>query len=190
MPLRIVGNVALADATPQELTDKTLTSAIAKGTWTASGTWTIPAVTLGGTITVPSGLFALAGVDVNSYYVICGGPNGMGLSSKITLMGNGIDTGDIRFWTPNAAKNADIERLKIHGNLDISEVTWANVNHLPSADNTVSFGSDSYRFTLFRAVTVTSGDFKFENGWRLTEDKLYGVCLISPAGKKFRMVEV
>jgi hypothetical protein len=34
----------------QELTDKTLTSAVAKGTWTVSGTWTIPAVTLGGTV--------------------------------------------------------------------------------------------------------------------------------------------
>lgn len=35
----------------EELTNKTLTAAVAKGTWTASGTWTIPALTLGGTVT-------------------------------------------------------------------------------------------------------------------------------------------
>lgn len=35
----------------QELTNKTLNASVAKGTWTASGTWTVPAMTLGGTIT-------------------------------------------------------------------------------------------------------------------------------------------
>lgn len=34
----------------EELTNKTLTSSVGKGTWTASGTWTLPAFTLGGTI--------------------------------------------------------------------------------------------------------------------------------------------
>ncbi len=34
----------------QELTNKTLTSSVGKGTWTASGTWTLPALTLGGTV--------------------------------------------------------------------------------------------------------------------------------------------
>jgi hypothetical protein len=38
-------------ANTAELDNKTLDSAVAKGTWTASGTWTIPAVTLGGTVT-------------------------------------------------------------------------------------------------------------------------------------------
>lgn len=37
-------------ATTDELTNKTLTSSVGKGTWTASGTWTLPAYTLGGTI--------------------------------------------------------------------------------------------------------------------------------------------
>lgn len=37
-------------ALSEELTNKTLTSAVGKGTWTASGTWTLPAHTLGGTV--------------------------------------------------------------------------------------------------------------------------------------------
>lgn len=43
------GTLATLDGT-EELTNKTLTSSVAKGTWTASGTWTIPAVTLGGIV--------------------------------------------------------------------------------------------------------------------------------------------
>lgn len=35
----------------EELDNKTLDSSVAKGTWTASGTWTLPALTLGGTVT-------------------------------------------------------------------------------------------------------------------------------------------
>ncbi len=35
----------------EELDNKTLDSSVAKGTWTASGTWTVPAMTLGGAIT-------------------------------------------------------------------------------------------------------------------------------------------
>lgn len=37
-------------ATTKELTNKTLNASVGKGTWTASGTWTLPALTLGGTI--------------------------------------------------------------------------------------------------------------------------------------------
>lgn len=49
-------NAALSDndfatlAGTEELTGKTLNAPVAKGTWTVSGTWTIPAVTLGGTV--------------------------------------------------------------------------------------------------------------------------------------------
>jgi len=38
-------------ATTDELTNKTLNASVGKGTWTASGTWTLPAITLGGTVT-------------------------------------------------------------------------------------------------------------------------------------------
>lgn len=35
----------------EELDNKTLDSSVGKGTWTASGTWTLPAITLGGNVT-------------------------------------------------------------------------------------------------------------------------------------------
>lgn len=40
----------LTAASTAELTNKTLTASVAKGTWTASGTWTLPAFTLGGAV--------------------------------------------------------------------------------------------------------------------------------------------
>jgi hypothetical protein len=33
------------------------------------------------------------------------------------------------------------------------------------------------------------GDIVFANGWKMTEDDKLGVVLISPGGKKFRMME-
>jgi hypothetical protein len=46
-------------ALTEELDNKTLDSSVGKGTWTASGTWTLPAVTAGGLIT------STAGIDMN-----------------------------------------------------------------------------------------------------------------------------
>ena len=42
--------------------------------------------------------------------------------------------------------------------------------------------------TLNPAV-VNVGDIGFKNGFRLTEDKKYGVVLVSPSGRKFKMVK-
>jgi hypothetical protein len=40
----------------------------------------------------------------------------------------------------------------------------------PGSDAAGSVGTAIRRFSLVRAVTVTSGDLAFENGWRFTED--------------------
>lgn len=49
-----------------ELTGATLNNLIAKGTWTADGTWAIPAVTLGGTVSTNSKHF---NVSSSSFYI-------------------------------------------------------------------------------------------------------------------------
>lgn len=96
-----------------------------KGTLRAIGTVTLPAVTLGGNITLPTNL------NIIGDYII-----------------------------------------------------------QPNIDGEVCLGQDSNRFKVVRAITIASGDVLFENEWRLTEDEVYGVVLVSPQGKKFKMMEV
>jgi hypothetical protein len=50
----------------EELDNKTLDSSVGKGTWTASGTWTLPALTAGGLITLSSGQIAFPSTQVPS----------------------------------------------------------------------------------------------------------------------------
>ena len=40
-----------------------------------------------------------------------------------------------------------------------------------------------------KPTSIEVGDIIFANGWRMTEDDELGVALISPSGKRFRMVE-
>jgi hypothetical protein len=54
----------------------------------------------------------------------------------------------------------------------------------PNVDGQVSLGQTSNRFKLVRAVTITSGDFIFENGYRLVEAERLGlpvgIALVRP----------
>lgn len=61
---RKVANVTTDDAT-EELTNKTLNNAVGKGTWTASGTWTLPAMTFGGDIALPTTTGVKVGTATN-----------------------------------------------------------------------------------------------------------------------------
>ena len=63
----------------------------------------------------------------------------------------------------------------------------ADVSWLPATDNTWSIGSASYRLKLLRAVTITSGDFAFENGYYLTEAEGDGIKLCRPDGSEVIM---
>ncbi len=70
---------------------------------------------------------------------------------------------------------------------------------LPTSDNAYSLGSSSYRWANVYAVNVyadsvyatslvQAGDLLFKNGWRFTEDPRYGIVLVSPEGKRYRLV--
>lgn len=90
--------IAVLD-TAQTLTNKTFDASVAKGVWTASGTWTIPAVTLGGTLSwnghVASGTLTNGGtittIDINGGTIdgvtIGGAAAGAGTFTTITASG-------------------------------------------------------------------------------------------------------
>lgn len=77
LTLPLVSGTLATLAGTEEFTNKTLTSAVGKGTWTASGTWTLPALTLGGAITY-------GGVTLSNAVT---GTGNMVLSASPTLTG-------------------------------------------------------------------------------------------------------
>jgi hypothetical protein len=56
----------------QELDNKTLDSSVGKGTWTASGTWTLPAITFGGMVTVSENVTILLSDSLSADGAYCG----------------------------------------------------------------------------------------------------------------------
>uniref|UniRef100_A0A6M3IET5 Uncharacterized protein n=1 Tax=viral metagenome TaxID=1070528 RepID=A0A6M3IET5_9ZZZZ len=120
----IAGNLVERNAVAGGLLD----TCRVKGTWTvASGTWTIPAVTLGGAITSAVALalardvntnylYFTGGIDANSACIILSGKSRTGLE------------GNIEIYTPNAALT-QTERLRISGGLDTAIATWSNITH-------------------------------------------------------------
>jgi len=109
-----------------ELDGCTLDSSIAKGTWTASGTWTIPAH-ITGNITL-SGQSILSNFD-NSYVWVSGGTDGN--SAAIWLLGKSyaVIPGTMYITTPDAALTSGIQRLNISGAVATAVATWASITH-------------------------------------------------------------
>jgi hypothetical protein len=61
----------------------------------------------------------------------------------------------------------------------------------PVTDGVWNCGDATHRWLLVRGVTVTSGDFRFENGWRMTEAERLGlgrgIALVRPNGEVARI---
>jgi hypothetical protein len=82
----------------------------------------------------------------SSGVVIAGGIGGLSLI-------DGASTAGINFYIGSTW----VQRLDTNGD-------WR-----PDADNSRRVGLATHRYTLIRGVTITSGDFAFENGWTITE---------------------
>lgn len=146
-------------AATQELSAKTLNASVAKGTWTASGTWTIPAVTLGGAITGSNQTIGTAASGISNIYMsgsaawLCtahdsylqfwGGADANG--AAIYLYGKSTvgAVGKFSLTTPNLALAATT-RLEITGGADTAVTTWTATTHMfagaaspPAPDSTV-----------------------------------------------------
>lgn len=151
-------------AATQELTNKTLNASVGKGTWTTSGTWTLPAFTVGGTISgggnalnniVIGGVTPLAGTfttlvgntsvtsplhyggsAAGSTATINGTSNGSPSSAFLTLQSNGQNVG-IGNTAPKAA-------LDINENLSSSPslVVSTSLARLQAADASAASGME------------------------------------------------
>ena len=105
------------------------------GTWTASGTWTLPAFTAGlitatGRI-IAAGGTSFYGLSSTTYHRWRGGIDAGGQGATIVL--NGVNftgsEGIFEILTPNASENGDLSRLQISGDIDTAVATWSAVTH-------------------------------------------------------------
>jgi len=148
----------------------TLTSPTINGTIATTGL-TLPAHTVSDDITLASGADIvmgnndLVGGTTGVQYYLYGGTKSAGKGTKVAL--SGVDQaqhGAFRVWTPNAAENADTQRLDISGDIDISVGTWSNITHsglsVTDGQNIVvgtgigsSFGAAANQKSSFHGVT-------------------------------------
>ena len=103
-------------------------------------------------------------------------------SAEILLWGKDHATypGHIILRIPNAAKTDFLWVLECPGVTDTPVVR-------PGVDNQTDLGSNTHRWKLVRAVTVTAGDMKLENGWGFTEHPEHGIVVKAPSGKIYKM---
>jgi len=77
-------------------------------------------------------------------------------------------------------------------NLNASQMTGGvlSLDRIPTIPYTkTDFADQALKTTSnVRFATVSVGDLCFKNGWRITEDDKYGLVLISPSGRKFKLM--
>lgn len=187
-------------ALSEELTNKTLTSSVGKGTWTASGTWTLPAVTAGGLITVNAGSsyavttantgiqMTLSGAnDTTPIALTINSSSASGNALTITNLTNFAHAGDmVKFTFANATDSGKLLVLSNAGSgaaLDITQkdsTTAVSIKINATQANVTAADT----FIAFKSTTGTEGDISGTAGagvlifntftgshWTKTEDK-------------------
>lgn len=125
----------------EELTNKTLNASVGKGTWTASGTWTLPAHTLGGTVS--GGANQLNNVQIGASSPLAGSFTTL---VGTTLNGNTFTTGTYTL-TGTAAKT-----LSFTNTLTLSGTDGSTLNI--GAGGTL--GSNAFTSTAYAASGANS----------------------------------
>lgn len=172
-------------AAAQELTKKTLNAAVGKGTWTASGTWTIPAITLGGTVT-----FNGQNIDVGSgYFSITGSAaQAMGLQSTLaTQWGPAFD-----FWHNSASPaNYDyIGQYYYKANNDNTPPDIVTYGYVIGVQQSIAHGSEigQYRYFLIDSGAINevfrilaTGEAQLD--YSLKVPRIYGIAAVQGAAR-------
>ena len=144
----------------EELDNKTLDSSVGKGPWTASGTWTLPAVTLGGAVTVPTGV-AVTGAGTASIAGFKSGSFGTaGNAGTVALLGATSGTATFSVDATSATVTLD-KALTVSGATTLSAaLTYGGVtlsNAVTGTGNMVLSASPTLTGTALVAALTASG---------------------------------
>lgn len=138
----------------EELTNKTLTSSVGKGTWTASGTWTLPSLTLSGTVsgtpTWASNQAITLSTAAQGNITSLGTLTGLAMSGKITTYNN-VATAGIGPWTTYAAAHLTGQTALV---ASVTALTVGGADGLFAISaNVVCTTSTAHSFTVTCAYT-------------------------------------
>lgn len=145
-------------ATTDELTNKTLTSSVGKGTWTASGTWTLPAFTLGGTVS--GGGNQINNVIIGTVTPLAGTFTTVTASTSVTsplIIGGSGTTGTqltIKSTTGNGTTDATVF---VGGNNGATTFATLNATKLDIPQSTASSSKTTGALTVAGGLGI-SGD--------------------------------
>ena len=147
----------------EELDNKTLDASVAKGTWTASGTWIVPDMTLGGTlsaaghgirdassITITDGNSFRCNVD-NGFIRVSGGTDINSATIQLSGKSREPNPGMFQIFTP-IADLSYTPRLSISGAVATAVAAWSGVYHTG-----VKFGLAGVATGAFTIDGSTSG---------------------------------
>lgn len=142
----------------EELTGKTLTSSVGKGTWTASGTWVLPSVTMGGHL-----LFTDASYDIGQSGATR--PRHLYLSGDIVFAGS--ITGSGAALTSLTAANVSGSHTLPDGVLSTNVPLLNASNVFTGANQTISAANVALILTKTLAANYSAVVFKTatDNRW-------------------------
>jgi hypothetical protein len=144
-------------AATQELTGKTLNASVAKGTWTASGTWTIPAVTLGGAVSGGDQSFT----NVGDMAFAAGSILASGSTNGNTLLLKANDTTFITLTT-GATDTMSLGAFTLSGTVTGGSQTVNSLGNLGLGADAISY-TDLYVGGLGRVSFIKGTEFFFNS---------------------------
>jgi len=173
-----VAEITLSAST-LDILSNTVTNAVVGSGWNLNSASIIGNATLSGTITYSA---AAAIIFSNASPVL----DANAATANITIIARRTAANAGIGLTVQSfnALDALTTRLTLQSGQATSELAFSAVDVVPSVDNTLNLGTAARRWSLVRGVTITSGDFVFENGWKLTEAERLGfregIALVRP----------
>lgn len=145
----------------EELDNKTLDSSVGKGTWTASGTWTLPAMTFGGAVTLSENVSLVLDPTLSADGTYCG-------ITEIGTGGTTIAFGDVIYLAAADSRweLADASSVTTAGNVKIGIAVSTSTDGNPV---TVLLFGKIRADAVFPALTVSAPSFISETAGDITE---------------------
>jgi len=106
----------------------------------------------------------------------------------VNYSNNNINTGD-NMATIKIYGDKFMEAMKERfRNFIVSIFQALDFDIIPKSGVSVKIGTPESKISEIHTDTISVGDIKLSNGWKIVEDNEYGLILVSPRGKRYRIL--